>query len=116
MKKTPQKLSEILKEMAHRLLVDPNRRPSSEAASAALLLASAAWNMAVEQKYDITLCKTALREFEECNPMFWNELKTKKWQKTILRLTEYKKERYPDDNRIIIECSLMKDRIRVEWM
>ena len=114
MKKDPQKLSQILKEMAQRLLVDPDRRPSSEAASAALLLSSAVWNMAVEQKYDIALCKTAIREFEQSNPTFWDELKSKKWQKTILRLAEYKKERYPDDNRIIIGCAVMEDKIRVE--
>jgi hypothetical protein len=116
MEKNRQKLSEILKKMVQRLLVDPDRRPSSEAAPAALLLASAAWNLAVEKKYDIALCKTAIREFEECNTAFWGEFKSKKWQKTILRLAEYKKKRYPDDKRIITGCAVMEDKIRVEWV
>jgi hypothetical protein len=116
MKKNPQKLSEILKKMAQTALIDPDREPSSEAASASLLFASTAWNIAMGQKKDIGSCKTALREFEECNPAFWDELKSKKWQKTILRLVEYKKENYPYDNRIIIGCAVMKNKVRVEWI
>jgi hypothetical protein len=116
MKKVNQKLSEILKEMAQTLLINPEKDPSSEAASAALLFASTAWNIAMGQKKDMGSCKTAIREFEECNPTFWDELKDKKWQKAILRLVEYKKKNYPYDNRIIIGCAVMKNKVRVEWI
>ena len=116
MKKGTQKLSEFLKEMAQTLLINPDKDPSSEAASAALLFASTAWNIAVGQKMDIALCKIAIREFEECNPSFWDEFKSKKWQKTVSMLVQYKKERYPNDDRIIIGCSVMKNKVRVEWV
>ena len=33
------------------------------------------------EKMDIALCKAAIRQFEECNPAFWDEFKSKKWQK-----------------------------------
>ncbi len=102
--------------MAQTLLIDPDKEPSSEAAAAALLLASTAWNIAVGQKYDIALCKTAIGEFEECRPAFWDELKSKIWGKTILKLVRYKIENYPNDNRIIIACAVMKNKVRVEWV
>ena len=57
----PPKLSEILKKMAQTLLINPDKEPSSEAASAALLFASTAWNMAVGEKMDIALCKTMIK-------------------------------------------------------
>jgi hypothetical protein len=116
MKKATPKLSKILKEMAQTLLINPDKDPSSEAASVALLFASTAWNIAIGQKMDIALCKTAIKDFEEYNPAFWGEFKSKKWHKTVLRLVEYKKEHYPDDNRIIIGCAVMKNKVRVEWM
>ena len=56
MKKDTQKLSEILKKMAQTALINPDKDPSSEAASAALLFASTAWNVAVGQKKWILLC------------------------------------------------------------
>jgi hypothetical protein len=115
-KKDTQKLSEILKKMAQTALINPDKDPSSEAASAALLFASTAWNVAVGQKMDIALCKAAIRQFEECNPAFWKEFKSKKWQKTVLRLVAYKKENYPDDGRIIVGCSMMENKVRVEWV
>ena len=102
--------------MAQTILVDPNRKPSSEAASAALLLASIAWNIAVGLKNEAALCRTKMKEFEECNPSFWNELKSRKCQNEILRLAEYKKENYPDDNRVIIGCAVAKNKVRVEWI
>ncbi len=116
MKKDTQKLSEILKKMAQTVLINPDKDPSSEAASAALLFASTAWNVAVGQKMDIALCKAAIRQFEECNPAFWDEFKSKKWQKTVLRLVAYKKEHYSDDGRIIIGCFMMENKVRVEWV
>lgn len=115
-RKNTHKLSEILKKMSQTALINPDKNPSSEAASAALLFASTAWNIAVGQKMDIALCKTLIRECEKCNPAFWNEFKSKKWQKTVSRLVEYKKERHPDDDRIILGCSVTKDKVRVEWV
>ena len=115
-RKNTQKLSEILKKMAQMALINPDRNPSSEAASAALLFASTAWNIAVGQKMDVALCKTLIKECEDCNPAFWNEFKSKNWQKTVSRLVEYKKEHHPDDDRIILGCSVLKNKVRVEWV
>ena len=114
--KNTEKLSKILKKMAQTLLIDLDKEPSSEAATAALLFASTAWNIAVGQKMNVALCKTLIRECEECNPAFWDEFKSKKWQKSVSKLVAYKKEHYPDDNRIIIGCSVMKNKVRVEWV
>jgi hypothetical protein len=41
------KLSRVMLEMAETVLADPSRTPSSEAAHAALLLASVAWNRSI---------------------------------------------------------------------
>ena len=81
MKKDTQKLSEILMKMAQTALINPDKDPSSEAASAALLFASTAWNVAVGQKMDIALCKAAIRQFEECNPAFWANLRARSGKK-----------------------------------
>jgi hypothetical protein len=47
MPEQPRKLSEILKEMAERLMRSPRCIPSSEAAHVALLFANVAWNESV---------------------------------------------------------------------
>ncbi len=65
------KLSLAMLEMAETILVDPTRAPSFEAAHAALLLASIAWNRSVLAEPTTTGYSQMLEELESSNPDFW---------------------------------------------
>ena len=99
-----QKLSEIIQEMALRLLKDPEAFPSFPVAQAALMLASAAWNCAVE-------------ETEWSGPTPSVELRSNDTGRLIAELVEHKRDRYPNDLRRIVATELSPDgSVRVHWV
>lgn len=109
------KMSEIMKEMAMILLVNPEGTPSSETAHTALLLANVAWNRAVGYNSDIDYT-TLIRMFESANPDLWTELKYSDCEEAIGCLVNYKKMYYPDDNREIKVCGMQEENVHVEWV
>ena len=109
-------MSEILKEMALSTLVRPQAIPSSEAASAALLLSHVAWNRANGDKIVDTAYRSVLADMEDSKPDFWKELKSNDPDAIIVELIAYKKRHYPQDSRKVAACSTINDKVRVEWI
>ena len=110
------KLSEIIKEMARRVLRRPDDPPSFLAAETAVLLAGAAWNAA--------LGDSSLREQQQGlldrlgfagDP--WGELSSQDTDRLVAGLIEYKWARYAADRRRILACGTNPDfTVTVQWM
>jgi len=66
-------MSEIMKEMAERLLRHPSEVPSSEAAHVALMFANIAWNECVGLDRAREDYRSAWEPIESENPELWNE-------------------------------------------
>jgi hypothetical protein len=110
------KLSDILKEMALRLLKRPGAihlRPTIETA---LLLAAAAWNSALghtalRDRYRDILAKI---DWDGAKP--WAELRSADSEQLVEELVEYKRAHYPGDRRLIVGVGLnSEDQIQVQW-
>ena len=115
-RKQEEKMSEIFKEMAMIILKDPKAIPSSEAAHACLLFSHVAWNRAVGEEFSDSECRAVLKKFEKSRPTLWEELRTRDWKLMVDQLVAYKKEHYPEDNRIVAICGMRGPGIiHVEW-
>jgi hypothetical protein len=113
----PRKMSDILKEMLERLLRDPEGTPSSEASHVALFLANVAWNECVGLGAGREACRNVWQAIEAEKPDLWDELKSRDIDAMIDELVEYKKARFPDDQRRILTCGgTPHGTIRVEWL
>lgn len=110
-----QKLSEIIKEMAGTVLIDPNAS-SSEAVHVALLLSHVAWNSTIGVNIPETQYAKMLKRFEVSNPDVWKELKTKNYKRLIKRLIYYKSGHYREDKREITSCGTRRQNVHVEWV
>jgi hypothetical protein len=110
------KMSEVLKDMAKRILRHPRKVPSGEAAHVALLFANAAWNECVGLTDSREGFRHVLETIEAENPELWNELRSNDINAMIDELVEYKTTRYPNDQRRILACGIAKGKIRVEWL
>jgi len=110
------KLSEVMKEMAERLLRNPNGVPSTEAAHVALFFANVAWNECVGLDHAREGYRNVWETIEEENPALWNEFKSNDINGMIDELVEYKKAHYPDDRRRILTCGIPDGKVRVEWL
>ena len=112
----PRKLSEIMKEMAERLMRNPRRVPSSEAAHVALLFANVAWNESVGIDRAREGYRNVWETIEADNPELWNEFKSNDINAMIDELGQYKETHYPDDRRRILTCGIPDGKVRVEWL
>ena len=110
------KLSEIMKEMAERLLRNPRRVPSSEAAHVALCFANVAWNESVGLDQARDAYRNVWETIEAENPELWNEFKSNDISAMIDELVRYKQTHYPDDRRRILTCGIPDGKLRVEWL
>ncbi len=111
------KLSEIVKEMALRLLKEPDAVPLPAAAEAALLLATGAWNDALgaavfrEQDHEM------LKKLERGEPSSRAELLSRDTDRLIAGLVEYKKAHYPNDRRHIVAAGMNPEgNVQVHWV
>jgi hypothetical protein len=109
-------MSEIMKELADRLLRNPDNVPSSKAAHVALMFANIAWNETVGLGHAREGCRPAWEEIEAENPEMWSEFKSNDVNGMIDELVAYKKLHYPDDQRRILTCGIPDGRIHVEWL
>ena len=112
----PRKMSEIMKEMAERLLRHPSEVPSSEAAHVALFFANAAWNESIGVAHSRDSYRNVWETIEAGNPELWNEFKSNDVNALIDELVQYKKTHYPDDQRRILTCGIPDGKVRVEWL
>ena len=112
----PRKMSEIMKEMAERLLRHPSEVPSSEAAHVALFFANAAWNESIGVAHSRDSYRSVWETIEAGNPELWNEFKSNDINAMIDELVQYKKTHYPDDQRRILTCGIPDGKVRVEWL
>jgi hypothetical protein len=118
------KLSEIVKEMADRLLKDPAKDPSPAAAHTSLALACTAWNRALgDSSLDAAGDRLASTIIARIGSP-WEELTSSDSDGLIAELVEYKRARYPGDTRRIVSYELTPDdshktafnaRVRVHW-
>ncbi len=110
------KMSEIMKEMAERLLRNPGGAPSSQAAAVALMFGNIAWNESVGLVHARNGYRSAWELIEAENPEMWSELKSNDVDALIDELVQFKKQHYPDDQRRILGCGIIEGSIRVEWL
>jgi hypothetical protein len=116
MAKRTSKMSEIMEEMAHILLRDPDSS-SSEAAHVAVFFANAAWNECVGLDHERESYRNVWESIEAERPDLWNELKSDDIDAMIDELVDYKKKHYPNDMRRILTCgSTPHGTLRVEWL
>ena len=116
MTQPPRKMSEVIKEMAERLLRNPEGEPSSEAMHVALMFANFAWNEAVGLGYPRAGYRRAWEQIEAHNPDLWTEFKSNDVDALIDELVRFKAQTYPDDQRRILTCGIPNGNVRVEWL
>ena len=111
------KLSDIMKEMAEAILVDPAGDFSDEAAHAALLLAHIAWNRSVSASQATVDCHAVLHELEASNPALWSELRDDDPERLVAEMVRYKEGHYPHDRRWIVVCGTVPGgNVHVQWL
>lgn len=112
----PRKLSDILKEMAERLLRNPEGELSSEAMHVALMFANIAWNETVGLTHARKGYRSAWEMIEAENPDMWSEFKSNDVDSMIDELVQFKRQNHPDDLRRILTCGIPDGKVRVEWL
>ncbi|MBL9107464.1 MAG: hypothetical protein JNL82_41645 [Myxococcales bacterium] len=112
------KLSDLLKELALRLLKNPDAVPSMAAVEAALLLAVAAWNDASGDPGVRRRHLEMLTKYDWSDRSPWPELQSTDTEQLIAGLVEYKQAHYPDDRRRIAAAFGMTPdgTIQVQWI
>lgn len=108
-------MSDIIKEMAMTLLINP-QFPSSESAHIALLFSHVAWNRSLGKEISDDMYKIILKEIESSNPELWEEFILKDHNEIISGLIKYKEENFPGDKREIIVCGMRDHKVHVEWL
>jgi hypothetical protein len=116
MTQQPRKLSEMMKEMAERLLRHLDADHSSEAAHVALMFANIAWNESVGLSQARKGYRSAWEMIEAENPEMWSEFKSNDIDGMIDELIEYKQQHFSDDQRRILTCGIPDGKLRVEWL
>lgn len=110
------KLSEVITEMALRLLKDPEADSSEPATMASLMLASAAWNSAIgdnamrEQHRELT----DQIDWEGVTP--WEEMRISDTEQLIVELVDYKRAHFPNDLRRVVATEMTPEgHVRIHW-
>lgn len=110
------KLSEIIKEMALRLLKAPATESSEPATMAVLMLAGAAWNSAIGDNAMRDQHRTLVSKIDWSGVFPWSELRSDDTEGLITELVAYKREHYPKDLRRIVATEMSPEgNVRVHW-
>jgi hypothetical protein len=112
----PRAMSEVMMEMAERLLRNPGGGISSAAAHVALMFANIAWNETVGLDHARKSYRSAWELIEAGNPAMWSDFKSNDVDAMIDELIQFKKQHYPDDQRRILTCGMPNGNVRVEWL
>jgi hypothetical protein len=109
------KLSEIIKEMAVRLLKEPDGIPTEPAMMAALVLAGIAWSAANgEDEVEPQIQRLKQLDWEGTTP--WAELRSDNPNTLIAELVKYKRDNFPNDLRRIVATEMTPEgNVRVHW-
>jgi hypothetical protein len=111
-----QKLSEVIKQMAMRLLKNPDAVPSEPAAVAALMLAGAAWNSALGDNAMRDQHRKLVEQIDWSGSVPWAELRSDNTDQLIAELAAFKREHYPTDLRRIVATEMSPEgNVRVHW-
>ena len=111
-----QKLSEIIKEMAQRLLKKPDAAASEPATAAVLMLAGAAWNSAIGDHAMRDQHRKLVEQIDWDDVTPWAELRTADTEQLIAELVDYKREHYPNDLRRVVATGMSPEsNVRVHW-
>jgi len=111
------KLAESLKEMAKRLLKQPDGVPSAIGAEIAPMLAAAAWNFALGDPGLRNRHREVIRNFESLGIPPCRKLRSRDTEKLLDQLVEYKQAHYPDDYRKVVKTMITaKNTVHVEWI
>jgi len=111
------KLSELIKELALRLLKRPEAASSLPAVEATILLASAAWNAALGDSVLRDQHRDLLKKFEWGAATPGPEMVSTDTEQMIATLIKYKRAHYPNDQRIVKAVETSPDgNVRVHWM
>lgn len=110
------KLSEVMKEMAERLLQNPDADHSSEAMHVALFFANVAWNESVGIDGAREGYRNVWEAIEAENPELWTEFTSNDINGMIDGLVRYKQTHHADDRRRILTCGIPEGKVRVEWL
>ena len=111
------KLSEIIKEMAMRLLKKPDADAATEPATmAVLILASVAWNSAIGDSFMRDKHRELVDQIDWSGVPKWSELRSDDTEQLIAELVDYKREHYPNDLRRVVATEMSPEgNIRVYW-
>lgn len=113
-------LSTIMRDMAVTLLKNARATPSSEAFHAALLCAHVAWNRSLGERVEARDYARMLRVFERSKSDMWSELRSDDPETLIRELEPYRRQRHPDDARLILVCGMRpagrETKIHVDWI
>lgn len=110
------KLSEIIKEMALLLLKYPDAIPTEPAMSAALILASSAWNSAIGDDVMRKGHRNAVAQIDWSDVNPWKEFRSDDTEQIIAQLVAYKGKHYPNDFRRIFATEMATEgNVRVHW-
>ena len=111
------KMSELIKEMAGRLLRKPEDVPSLATDQTTVLLASAAWNFASGYPNLRGQHRAALEQLDWEGAAPWAELLSSDTDQLIAGLVEYKRAHHPNDRRRIVAAGMTPaGNLRVEWV
>ena len=110
-------LSEVIKELAMRLLKKPDADAATEPATMAILmLAGAAWNSAIGDNAMRDQHRKLVDQIDWSGVTPWSELRSDDTEQLIAELIEYKRENYPDDLRRVVATEMTpKGNVRVHW-
>jgi hypothetical protein len=110
------KLSEIIKQMAIRLMKNPSAIPSEPAAVAALMLAGAAWNSALGDNVMRDQHRKLVEQIDWDGAIPWAELRSDDTDQLVAELADYKRAQHPADLRRIVATELSPEgKVRVHW-
>jgi len=112
----PQKMSEVMKEMAEQLLRDPDTVQSSEVFSLALMFANFAWNECTGLDYPRESYSPGWEAIEARDPNVWDDFKSTDIDELIDELVEYKRQHFPEDQRRILVCGFVRGSVKVKWL
>lgn len=110
------KMSEIMKEMAQRVLRVSETDASDEAFHMALMFANIAWNECVGMGGDREAKRPAWESIGQGNPDVWTEFISRDTNRLIDDLVAHKKKKHRHDRRRIALCGVVNGNVRVEYL
>lgn len=110
------KLSDIITEIAFLGLPENCKTPTLEALSFCIALASSAWNQSNGFPNNHKQIIEIIKELENEDPDFWDDMRSKDWKEIHNRMMSYKITKFKTDKRKIHKFGYLDGKVRVEWL